>query len=96
MRGGERGVVQLSLAVSRREARGEQQVVALPERDVQPVGKMKHHVARGSRTTAFDKTQMALRYLGLAGEVELAQAPPDTPLAQQRTGEILSHQHAPG
>ena len=92
--GCKRRIVELALAIAWRETGGEQQVVAFPERYFELVGEVKHHVARRFGAAAFQKAQMALRDFGLAGEVELAHAPPDAPFAQQRTGRIFGHQHA--
>jgi hypothetical protein len=46
-------------------------------------GSMQDHLARRRRASALDEAQMALRDLGFAGEIELAEPAPLTPVAQE-------------
>jgi len=59
-----------------------EQHVSLAQRDFELLGELQHHVARGLRTTGFEKAQMLCRNLGFKREVELAQATALSPRAQ--------------
>jgi len=81
-RGVERGIVERAFGEDRRIACGNQEDIAVAQRHVEPLGEMKHHLARGRGTPGFDKAQVARGNLRLAGEIELAQMTALAPLAQ--------------
>ena len=82
MLGGSRRIVQGEARVDGRESGCDEQVVAVAQRDVEPFGEMQHHPPAGHRPAAFEKAQMPLRYVGLQGQIQLAEAPALPPHAQ--------------
>ena len=71
--------------VHRRVAGGEQQAVALAERHVEAIGEVQHELAARLRTPGLHEAEVAGGHLGFNGEVELAEASPLSPVAQQRS-----------
>ena len=82
-RGLQRRVLQLALGEHGGKARGDQQHVALAQGDIELLGQVEHHLARGLRASGLEEAQVLGRDLGLEREVELAHAPPLAPFAQQ-------------
>ena len=78
------GVVERALAVDGRVAGGEQQVVALTQRDLELLGQVQDHLAAGLRAAGLDEADVPGRDAGVEREVELAAPPPLAPVAQQR------------
>ena len=89
--------VQPALTVRRRVARGEQQLVAVAQRDVELLGEMDDHLGAGPCPAGLDEADMPGGHVRLEREVQLAQAPPLAPLAQQRPDADpfldLAHRH---
>ena len=54
---------------------------------------MQQHLAARMGAAGFDKAQMPGRDAGVAGEIELAQAPALPPLAQQSTDGLPAIEH---
>ena len=81
--GGHVGVVEAATVVDRRESGGEQQLVALPQRHLQLLGQVQHHLPAGPRATGLDEAQVPAGHPGLAGQVQLAEPPALPPVAQQ-------------
>ena len=86
----QRGIVQGALLEQRRETGGHQQRVAFAERELEPFSQKKYHVTRRLRSPTLEKTQMSLRYLGFAREIELAQPPLLAPVTDKRADRLLS------
>ena len=82
--GGQRRVVEAALGEHRREAGGGEPAVALAQRHVEPIGEAQHHLAARLGAAGLEIAEVAGRDLGLAGEVELAEAAAQAPVAQQR------------
>ena len=72
------------LAVGGRVAGGEQQVVAVAQRDLELLGEVDDHLAAGLRAAGLDEAQVTSGHAGLQGEIELAEAPAAAPVLQQR------------
>ena len=90
-RRGKRRVVQLALGKDRRKSGREKHRIAFAQRHAEPFGEMHQHLAAWKRAPALDEAQMSLRYIGLKGEFELAQASSLTPFAQmvaERAGRV--------
>ena len=85
-RGVERGIVELSFRIHRRVSGGDQQRVALAQRDLQTLGEMQHHVPARRRAAGLDETEMARGDLGLEREIELTETAALPPFAEQRSG----------
>jgi len=81
--GAEVGVVEPSIAQNRREARREQQRVALARGHREALGQVQHHLPAGRRAPGLDAAQVALRDARLGGEMELAEAATSTPLLKE-------------
>jgi hypothetical protein len=64
-------VVERVLAVPRRVAGGEQQLVALAQRHLQVLGQLQHHLGRRPRPAGLDERDVTRGNAGLQGEVEL-------------------------
>ena len=79
--GSETGIVQLSLAVDRGEARGDQHPVLLAQGNLQLGGEPQHHVPARSRSAGLDEAQMPRRHLYIAGKFHLAEPPALPPVA---------------
>jgi len=80
----ELGGVQRALRKRRGVARGQQQLVALPERHLQLLGDPQQHVAPGLRSPGLDEAEMPRRDPRVERQLELGHAPPRAPFAQQR------------
>src|ERR1700732_4484052 len=78
-------ILQLPLRKYRRISGRDQQHVAIAQRNLQPLGKMQHHIAAGQCAAGLDKAQMLCRDVGIAGKRQLAEMPPLPPLAQMPT-----------
>jgi hypothetical protein len=76
-------VVHLALGVGGRVAGRQEQVVALAQRDLEPLGEPDHHVAARLRAAGLHEAQVTRRDVGLERELELAEPPAGPPLAQQ-------------
>ena len=63
-----------------------QQRVARAQRHVEPLGQAQQHAAARRRAASLDEAQVAGGDLGLAGELELAEAAPLAPFAQEIAG----------
>ncbi len=79
----ERGILQVELAVARREAAGEQQLVALAQRDVEALGERDDHVRARLGPPRLHEGHVAGGDAGLQRELELAEPAPHAPLAEQ-------------
>ena len=77
------GLVERALLVDGRVAGGEQEPVALAQRDLQLVGEVQHHVGARLRAARLDEAEVARGHPGLEGEVELAEAAPPAPVPQE-------------
>ena len=77
------GVVQRALLVDRCEAGGEQQPVAVAQH-LELLGEVQEHLAAWVRAAGLEEAHMTSRHPGIEREVELAEAPPPAPVAQQR------------
>ena len=71
--------------VRRREARGEQHPVALPQRYVEGQGQPQHHLPAGPGAAGLDEADVARRRLGRGREVELADPAHRAPVPEQVT-----------
>lgn len=78
----EPGIVERRLPVRRGVTGGEQQAVTLAERQVKRLRQPHHHGPARYGTAALDEAQMTLGRPGAQGELQLAQPPARTPLAQ--------------
>ena len=68
----------------RREARGQQQAVALAQRHVELLGEVQDHLAARVRAARLEEAQVPGRHTGLEREVELAEPVALPPVPQQR------------
>ena len=87
--GGHRRVVQPPLRVGRGEPGGQQQGVAVAERDVEVLAEAQQHRPRRPGAAGLDEAEVAGGDAGRAGEGELAQAAAAAPLPQE-----LADRHA--
>jgi hypothetical protein len=80
------GNIELALRVGRRVARGQEQVVALAERNLEPLGQMEQQLRARARAAGLDEAQMARRDVRLQRELELTEpaAPAATLAASHR------------
>ena len=76
------GVVERPLAVERGVAGGEQELVAIAQRDLELLGELQHHLGAGPRAPGLDEAHMAGGDARVEGEVELAAPAPLAPVAQ--------------
>ena len=76
-------------------AGGEQQLVALPERDLELLGEQQHHLGARRRAAGLDEAQMPGRDPRVERQVELGAPPPLAPLAQQRPDPGLGARRSP-
>ena len=74
------------LREDRREAGGQQQRVAVAQRDLERVGEMQQHLPARSGTACLDEAQVARGDRGVERELELAELAPLAPRAQDRAG----------
>jgi len=92
----ELGLVQPALPVRRRVARREQQLVAVAQRHVEPVGEVEDHVRARPRPPGLDEAQVPGGHVRLERQVELAHAPAPAPLLQERpdagAGDRVGHE----
>jgi len=79
--GGQRRIGQRPLGKDRRIARRDREHVAFAHRHLELLGKVQQHVAARLRAPGFDEAQMPRGDAGVAGELELAQAPALAPFA---------------
>ena len=68
------GVVERPLAVHRRVAGGQQQLVALAQRHLELLGQVQHHLAAGLGAAGLDEAHVPGRDAGVERQVELAAA----------------------
>ena len=89
------GRVEVGRVERRREARRDQQRVALAQRHVEVIGEVQHHLAARPGPAGLDEAQVPRRDAGVVRQIELAQAPPRPPVAQQRAdgGRSLMRPH---
>src|SRR5262249_36118459 len=80
--GPEIGCTEGSIAVRRRVARGDEQRVALAERDVEHAGQQLHHLAARLRAARLEEAEMPCGDAGFGGERQLAHVPRVAPLPQ--------------
>jgi hypothetical protein len=76
--------------VDRREARRHEQAVALAQRQVERARELEHHLAARQRATRLEEAQVALRDVGLDGELELRE-PARAARAAQQLAEARVH-----
>ena len=76
--------LQAGRPVDGRVAGRREQVVAVAQRHVERPRQQQDHLATGLRPARFDEAQVARGHAGLHREVELAEAPPGAPAAQER------------
>src|SRR5262249_57089624 len=74
---------QLPFGKSRGKSSGVQEDVALAQRELQLLCKMQDHFTARPGTASFEKAQVPRGNIRLVGQIELADAPPLAPLAQQ-------------
>ena len=82
-RGGHVRIVERALGIRRRIARGEQEPVAIAERDIEPFGQVEHHLATRSRPPGLDEAEVTGGHGRVERELELADPSPLAPGAQQ-------------
>ena len=75
--------VESRLAVARRKASREQELVALAQRNVEGACERQHHLAAGVGPSALDETDVASCDAGLDREGELAHPALATPVLKQ-------------
>ena len=75
------GTFQRSFGVERRIARAVEQIVALPERNIQGIAKTNDHGPARLRAPRFDETEMSLRDVRGERKGQLALAPLCPPFA---------------
>ena len=75
--------VEVVLGVGGRVAGGEQQRVAVAQRDVEMLGQLDHHLRARLGPPRLDEAQVPGRHARLEREVLLAHPPPAAPVAQQ-------------
>ena len=75
--------VERPLGVQRRVAGGEQQAIALAQRDLEVLGEMKHHLATRPRPSGLEEADVARGDGRVQGEFELAEAAALSPGAKQ-------------
>ena len=78
------GVVESALLEDGCVARRHQQLVAVAQRHLEPVRQLEDHAGAGARPARLDEAQVPCRDAGVERQVELAEAPPLAPVAQQR------------
>ena len=78
------GVLERALGERRSVAGGEQQPIALAERNLELLGEQQHHPGARRGAAGLDEAQMPSRDPGVERQVELGAPPPRAPLAQQR------------
>ena len=78
------GILERRLGIGGRVAGGQQQLVALPQRHVEMLGELDHHVAARLGAAGLDEAEMARGDLGLQRQLHLAETPLVAPAAQQR------------
>ena len=78
----QRGIVERALRKRRRKPRRDQQHVAFTQGNLQSFGEPEHHFARRRRAAGFHETEVTRGYLGVSGEIELAQVAALPPFAQ--------------
>ena len=79
----QRRIVERAFREHRRVARRMQQQIAIAQRHVELFGKAQHHLAAWLRPAGFQKTEMPRGDFRIERQLELAQATPLAPLAQQ-------------
>ncbi len=85
------GRVEIGRVVRRRVARRDEQRVAGPQRHVEVIGEVEHHLAARTGTAGLDEAQVARRDPGIRGEIELAHPAARPPVAQQRPDLFTAH-----
>ena len=80
---GHLGRLERPLGILRRVAGGEQQPVALSQRDLEVLGEAQNHVPARSRPAVLEKAHVTRRDVRLERELELAEAPPPPPGPKQ-------------
>ena len=80
--GVERRVAQIALGKDRRESGGDEKHIPVAQRHFELLGEMQEHLAARLGAAGFEETQVTGRDVCLAGEVELAHAPAQAPVAQ--------------
>ena len=83
--------VDRALGVGGGEAGGEQELVAVAQRDVELLGQVQDHVAARPGPAGLEEAQVARRHARLARQLELAEAPALAPLSQQVSDRTLGH-----
>ena len=78
------GIVQVALRKRGRVAGREQECVAVTQRHVEMLGQLHDHLGARPRTAGLDEAHVARGDAGSDREVELAQATPLPPVAEQR------------
>jgi len=67
--------------------------IALAQRNIELLGQVQQHLARGLRAAALEETEMPGRDLGLACELELTHAALAAPFAQVVAGGLAAGGH---
>jgi hypothetical protein len=78
-------LVDRPLGVGGREPGGQQQLVAVAQRDVELLGEVQDHLAARPRAAGLQEAEVAGGHAGLEREVELAQPAAPAPVLQQRS-----------
>jgi len=78
------GVLQVVLLERRGVSGREQQLVAVAQRHLEPFGELEHHVRARPRPAGLHEAEVTGRHARLERQIELAQAAPLAPVAQQR------------
>jgi hypothetical protein len=78
------GGAEVALPVGRRVARGQEQVVALAERDVESLGQMEHHLRARPRAARFEEAQVSRGDVRLPRKLELTEPTAMAPVTEHR------------
>lgn len=76
-------VVQSGLVIDGCVPAGEQQRVAFPQRNVEPLGEAQHHLPARHRPPGLHETQVARGNTGMRRQFQLTQPPAHPPVPQQ-------------
>ena len=79
------GIGEVALTVRRRVARGQEQRVAVAERDVEVLGQLHDHLGARARAAGFDEAHVTRGHPRAQRQVELAHAAALAPVAEQGT-----------
>src|SRR5262249_11508309 len=78
----ERGIVERALRKGRGKSRRDQEHIAFTQGNLQSFGELQHHFTRRRGTARLHKAEVARGYLGVPGQIELAQMAALPPFAE--------------